>query len=103
MLPDPKHGRLLGVLDFGFRDKRWHLFDVLRERLGFPDLKRAVLRQRRDWRPDAVVIEDANSGKSLWQEFRSNRDLTPVMWKPDRSKEERLIGIIGQLEADSRK
>jgi predicted phage terminase large subunit-like protein len=84
---------------WGYRERRWHLIDVLRERLAFPDLKRAVLRQQRAWRPDTVLIEDAGSGISLWQEFRSSGDFRPVMWRPTQSKEERLIGVTGQLEA----
>jgi predicted phage terminase large subunit-like protein len=86
-------------LTFGWREKRWHLVDVLRQRLDFPELKRAVNWQHHRWTPDVVLIEDANSGKSLWQEFRATRAWRPVMWKPDRSKEERLIGVTGQLEA----
>lgn len=84
---------------WGYRERRWHLIDVLRERLAFPDLKRAVLRQRRQWRADEVIIEDAGSGISLWQEFRSSGDFRPVMWRVGQDKETRLIGVTGQLEA----
>lgn len=86
-------------LTFGYREKAWHLIDVVRERVDFPDLRRAVLRAKRRWQPDEILIEDANSGKSLWQEFRSSGDARPIMCKPEGGKEERLIGITGQLEA----
>ena len=85
-------------LTLGFRERRWHLLHVLRERLEYPDLKRAVLRQHRIWKPDRVIIEDAGSGKSLWQELRRG-ELPLVMWRPDGSKESRIIGISAQLEA----
>nr|WP_087575755.1 phage terminase large subunit [Sphingomonas sp. CDS-1] len=92
-------------LTWGWYQERWHLLDVLRERLGYPDLRRAVLRQHRRWRADHVVIEDAGSGISLYQDFLSERRsrgrdaLWPVMSKPWTSKEERLSGQTGQLEA----
>jgi predicted phage terminase large subunit-like protein len=84
---------------WGYREKRWYLVDVLRQRLAFPDLKRAVLSQRRQWRADEVIIEDAGSGIALWHEFRADREFRPLMSRPTQSKEERLIGVTGQLEA----
>ena len=84
---------------WGYREERWHLIDVLRERLAFPDLKRAVLRQNRVWRADQVIIEDAGSGISLWQEFRASGELRPVMWRVAQDKETRVNGVTGQLES----
>ncbi|HJQ15750.1 MAG TPA: hypothetical protein VJ859_02005, partial [Allosphingosinicella sp.] len=86
-------------LTWGWHQERWHLLDILRERLTYPDLRRAVLRQHRRWRTDHVVIEDAGSGISLYQDFLSERRargrdaLWPVMSKPWASKEERLSGL----------
>ncbi|MCU6455671.1 phage terminase large subunit [Sphingomonas sp. A2-49] len=84
---------------WGYHERRWHLLDVLRQRLAFPDLKRAVLRLRRQWQADEIVIEDAGTGKALWQEFRASGELRPTMWSVTQDKEERLIGVTGQLEA----
>jgi predicted phage terminase large subunit-like protein len=84
---------------WGWRDHHWWLVDVLRERLAFPDLKRAVERLRRQWKADAVVIEQAGTGHALFQEFRADRVWRPVMWSVDGGKEERLIGVSGQLES----
>lgn len=84
---------------WGYRDGHWHLLDVLRQRLAFPDLKRAVLRQDRKWRADQVVIEDAGTGIALWQEFRASGELRPRMWTVSRDKETRVAGICAQLEA----
>lgn len=92
-------------LTWGWYEERWHLLDVLRERLAYPDLRRAVLRQKNRWKADHVIIEDAGSGKSLWQDFHAERRargreaFTPHMARPWASKEERLIGQTGQLEA----
>ncbi|HEX8414462.1 MAG TPA: hypothetical protein VF637_11360, partial [Sphingomicrobium sp.] len=45
------------------------------------------------------IIEDAGTGKALWQEFRASNELRPIMWRPTEAKETRLIGVTGQLEA----
>jgi predicted phage terminase large subunit-like protein len=84
---------------WGYFERKWHLLDVLRQRLAFPDLKRAVLRQHRRWQPNEIVIEDAGTGKALWQEFRASGELRPLMWKVSQDKETRLVGVTGQLEA----
>jgi predicted phage terminase large subunit-like protein len=84
---------------WGFREGHWDLIHVLRERLAYPDLRRAVLRQHRLYQPDAVLIEDAGTGKSLWQDFRSTRELRPMMWSATQDKETRLIGVTGLLES----
>ncbi|WP_374531087.1 phage terminase large subunit [Novosphingobium sp.] len=84
---------------WGFLEGRWYLLDVLRERLDYWDLKRAVVRLWRQWSPDRVIIEDASTGPALFAELRVEGPFTPLMWKPERSKEERLIGQTGQMEA----
>lgn len=55
---------------WGRRDKRWHLLDVIRERLDFPDLKRRVVGLANKWNADHVLIEHAGSGISLLQQIR---------------------------------
>ena len=77
----------------------WLLLDVFRERLAYPDLKRAVERLARRWKTDRVLIEDAGTGKSLWQEFRASGKLRPVMIRPVGSKEERFTGGFAEIEA----
>jgi hypothetical protein len=52
---------------FHREEYKWYLIDVYRQRLDFPDLKRAVIRLQGRWKADAVVVEDAGSGMSLWQ------------------------------------
>ncbi|UZF94882.1 phage terminase large subunit [Bosea sp. NBC_00550] len=55
---------------WGFRDNRWHLLDVIRERLDFPELKRRVVGLANKWNADHVLIEHAGSGISLIQQLR---------------------------------
>lgn len=83
---------------WGYREGDWWLLDVLRKRLAYPDLKRAVIGQRRTWRADRVIIEEANSGISLWQELRVEGPFTPRLCRPTVDKATRLIGQTGQLE-----
>ncbi|WP_421849388.1 phage terminase large subunit [Novosphingobium sp.] len=86
---------------WGFERKKskWYLIDVLRERLEFPDLKRAVIRQQHIWQADAVLIEDAGAGKSLWQELRASGPFLPKMIPAIASKEERFNGCLAEVEA----
>lgn len=55
---------------WGVRERRYHLLDVFRKRLEFPDLKRAVRALAARHRPQAVLIEDKASGTQLIQELR---------------------------------
>ena len=83
---------------WGFSGDHWHLLDVYRAQLDYPDLRNAVIRLRAEWAADKVIIEDAGSGKALWQELRARGPFRPLMWRPAGSKEERLRGQLGQLE-----
>jgi predicted phage terminase large subunit-like protein len=83
---------------WGFRENKWHLLDVFRERLDYPHLKKAVIRLKRQWQADRVVIEDAGSGKSLFQELRSGGPFLPLMWSVTEDKETRLAGVTAQIE-----
>ena len=78
---------------------KWYLIDVLRQRLDYPYLKRAVVRLHKQWKADKVLIENASSGMSLWQDLRVSRELQPVMIRPAVSKEERFTGCLAEVEA----
>jgi predicted phage terminase large subunit-like protein len=58
------------------------LLDAMRDRVEFPELKRIVLRQYKEWEPDSVVIEKKASGAPLIYELRSMgvmvQEFTPV-------------------------
>src|SRR5262249_18410461 len=47
-----------------------YLLDVIRNRFDFPDLKRAVIKQKEQWPSAHILIEDKGSGTSLIQELR---------------------------------
>lgn len=84
---------------FELDHKKWHLLDVFRRRLDFPDLKRAVIELRRTWRADQVIMERAGSGFALYQDLRSTAEFKPIMVRPVASKEERFNGCLAEVEA----
>ncbi len=55
---------------WGVRDRRYHLLDVFRRRMEFPDLKRAVRDLAVRFGPQIILIEDKASGTQLIQELR---------------------------------
>lgn len=55
---------------WGVLDGRYYLIDVLRRRLDYPDLRRAVKEQSDKHSPNTVVIEDKGSGTQLLQDLR---------------------------------
>ncbi|WP_409644788.1 phage terminase large subunit [Sphingorhabdus sp.] len=70
--------------------KRYVLLDIFRERLQFPDLERAVYRQREKWDANLVIVEKAGSGISLYQNIRNHtRRFWIVNISPSGSKQDR--------------
>jgi predicted phage terminase large subunit-like protein len=47
------------------------VLDVYRERVDYPTLKRAVVAQFEQWRPQIILVEDRSSGMQLIQELSS--------------------------------
>lgn len=87
-------------MTWGFYAKRWHLLDVIRERLDFPDLKRRVRGAAQAWNADLVLIEHAGSGISLLQQLRQedNRSWRYSPIKPRLDKATRLEAQTARLE-----
>lgn len=46
------------------------LLNSIKERLEFPELKELVLREYKDWEPDAFIVEKKSNGAALYQEMR---------------------------------
>lgn len=78
--------------------KKWYLLDVLRQRLDYPDLRRAVLSLKERWEADVVLIEKAGSGISLGQDFRKTGRFLPIMMTPTTDKVDRFNGCLGEIE-----
>lgn len=85
---------------WGHLDGSWYLLDVFRQRVAFHDIRARIIQLKNRWKADAVLIEDAASGKALWPEFRVKGPFRPFMWDtPSESKLERLIAQTGWMEA----
>jgi predicted phage terminase large subunit-like protein len=46
------------------------LLNAIKERLEFPDLKKMVLEEYKDWEPDSFIVEKKSNGAALYQEMR---------------------------------
>ena len=83
---------------WGYLAGRYFLLDIYRQRVDYFDLKPAVIALQRKWRADRVLMEDANAGTGLIQEFRKSGPFLLVRCKPSNSKVERLLAQTGQIE-----
>lgn len=46
------------------------LLNAIKKRMEFPELKRLVLEEYKDWEPDAFMVEKKSNGAALYQELR---------------------------------
>ena len=46
------------------------LLNAIKKRLEFPDLKKLVLEEYKEWEPDAFMVEKKSNGAALYQEMR---------------------------------
>jgi predicted phage terminase large subunit-like protein len=46
------------------------LLNAIKKRLEFPELKKLVLEEYKDWEPDAFMVEKKSNGAALYQELR---------------------------------
>lgn len=77
------------------------IIDVMRERLTFPNLMRAVEAQAFLHGPDALLIEDASSGQALIQMLEKEKPRgvpLPVAIKPTTSKLDRALIAAARVE-----
>lgn len=81
------------------RGKDFFLLDVLRKRLEYPDLRRAVLSQAAAYNATTVLIEDAGTGGPLVQDLRREGRLRPIPIRPERDKIVRLDTQSAVIEA----
>lgn len=51
------------------RDKTFFLLNVVREKFEYPDLRRRAIALAEEYKPSAVLIEDAGSGAQLYQDL----------------------------------
>jgi len=80
----------------------YYLFDVLRQKLEYPDLKRRVFEQALKNKANTVLIEDKGSGTSLIQDIKhenSHRIPYPIGIVPQGDKITRMSAQSAKIEA----
>ena len=82
----------------GVKDKKIYVLDVLRKRLNYPDLKRAVREQWEAYKPQTILIEDRASGTQLIQELVNEGLYAVKKYTPEGDKEMRLHAQTGMIE-----
>jgi predicted phage terminase large subunit-like protein len=75
---------------WGLKERKAYLLHVLRKRMNYPDLKRAVRSQAEAHNPHLILIEDKASGTQLIQELNREGRWLVKGCKPDRDKYIRL-------------
>jgi len=83
---------------WGLRGPNFYLLNVLRKKLSFPDLKRAVVDQDRLFHPEAVLIEDKASGTQLIQDLIEGGLSRVKGCKPEGDKIMRLHAQTATIE-----
>jgi predicted phage terminase large subunit-like protein len=83
---------------WGVKDKNLYLLSVLRKRLEYPDLKRAVRQQQSLFSANVVLIEDKASGTQLIQELIVEGCHAVTRYKPECDKVMRLHAQTAVIE-----
>lgn len=79
----------------------FYLVDLLRDKLGYPELKRKILEQARQFCPQSIIIEDMGSGTALIQDLQQAEAGIPypIAFRPDVDKITRMHAQSAKIEA----
>ncbi len=83
---------------WGIKDNRRYLLNVLRKRMEYPELKRAVREQAQAFNASVILIEDKASGMQLIQELREEGIYAVTPFKPEGEKIMRLVAQTPTIE-----
>jgi predicted phage terminase large subunit-like protein len=83
---------------WGIKEKKLFLLHVLRKRLNYPDLKRAVMEQAEAFSPQTILIEDKASGTQLIQDLIAERVYTVKAYESKLDKSMRLYSVSNVIE-----
>jgi predicted phage terminase large subunit-like protein len=83
---------------WGVRGSNFYLLNVLRKKLSFPDLKRAVVEQDRLFHPEVILIEDKASGTQLIQDLVEAGLSRVTRYNPEGDKIMRLHAQTATIE-----
>ena len=91
-------GSLSVCTTWGILGKNLYLFEVLRRRMEYPELKRAVRDQHALFRPSVVLIEDKASGTQLIQELVADGLYAVTRYQPQSDKIMRMHAQTAMIE-----
>lgn len=83
---------------WGLKENQMFLLDVLRRRMNYPDLKRAVRAEAMKYKPDIILIENKASGISLIQELRRDGMNGILEVEPEGDKFTRMSTCLTWIE-----
>ncbi len=83
---------------WGVKDKHAYLLHVVRKRLGYPELKRAVREQAEAFCPQTILIEDKASGIQLIQELVNEGIRAIRKFEPTMDKIMRMHSVTSTIE-----
>lgn len=111
----PLFERIIHSWDTAFKDKDWndysvctvwgestngyYLLDVWKNKVEFPELKKAVIALDARDKPTAVIVEDKASGQSLIQELQRDTKVPILAVKVDQNKVARANAVTPLIEA----
>jgi predicted phage terminase large subunit-like protein len=86
---------------WGVKDGCFYLLDLYRKRLEYPELKKAVISQRKRFQANRILIEDKASGTQLIQELKRDGQfrIEPCIPPPGTDKTIRLFAQSTAFEA----
>jgi predicted phage terminase large subunit-like protein len=83
---------------WGVKEKHAYLLHVIRKRLGYPELKRAVREQAEAFSPQTILVEDKASGTQLIQELVSEGIHAIQKYEPTMDKTMRMHSVTSTIE-----
>ena len=83
---------------WGADKNRLYLLDVMRKRLDYPELKKTVVQQARDFNASNVIIEDRSAGTQLIQELIAAGTHGVVRYAPKDDKVMRMHSASSTIE-----
>jgi predicted phage terminase large subunit-like protein len=76
-----------------------YLLSLWRAKVEYHQLRFQLIQQAEQWKPHAILLEDASSGQSLIQELRAATPYPVIAVKVDKDKRSRAVAVTPQFEA----
>jgi predicted phage terminase large subunit-like protein len=87
-------------ITWGIKENEMYILDIFKDKMQYPDLKKAMIQQYEKWKPIQLIIEDKASGQQVLQELRRSTQLPIVAYNPgQRNKTERMFDASLDVES----